>query len=564
MTYRLLIIDDEEHIREGLGDLVDWAGLGFQVAAKLEDGQQALDWLRRTDIDIILSDIKMTRMSGLELARYVHEHYPRTKMVLISGYKEFEYVKQAMGYNVVNYLLKPTKLGDIVNVFQDVKKRLDKEREEQAQLSRALKQTGELKPAIRKQLFRDLAAGKSSDTAELEKLLRLTDIAANATDHRCALLLLSISTPETSGREASAAMPGDTLENMIRQEQDGIAYTSVSAHAGRMELVALDLRTDRPAAEFADAIRAYMQSVALRVESILGVSARAEIVGQFASLQALMQERARQMPAAHGPDASATSAGLSASAGSAAPTAGLTASAESAGITASRQEDSPIAHVPELEEARRRFLAYVAAGNLEALPDQYENIVGEFQARAIPDTYAKNMLIELISSLCGKLNAMEMPIESLTDRPFSYESILRLEDYAHMRDWGVSLLRGVTSAVQRQSSAEPAVIQSAKEYVAANYANEISLESAANHVYLSPDYFSRLFKQYTGSNFTDYVAEMRIQKALDYLRNPQFKIYEVGSIVGYKNTKYFFKLFKKHTGYTPTEYRRKSINKDLR
>lgn len=533
MTYRLLIIDDEEHIREGLGDLVDWAGLGFEVAAKLEDGQQALDWLRMAEIDIILSDIKMTRMSGLELARYVHEHYPRTKMVLISGYKEFEFVKQAMGYNVVNYLLKPTKLSDITSVFQDVKKRLDKERQEHAQLSRALKQAGELLPAIRKQLFRDLAAGKKTDAAELDKLLRLTDIAANASDHRCALIVLAFSPAETGGRDSDAVVSGDALENMIRPEQDGIAYTPVRTRTDGMELVALDLRTDRDTAEFVDAVNGYMQSVVLRIESILGVDARTEIVGPFAGLQALTEERSMQrQPAA-------------------------------AGLAEAGSGETPIAHFPELEDHRKRFLAYVAAGNLEALPDQYEKIVGEFEARAIPDSYAKNMLIELISSLCGKLNAMEMPIEKMTNRPFSYESILRLKDYADMREWGVSLLHDVTSAVRRQSSAEPAVIQSAKEYVAANFTKELSLESAANHVFLSPDYFSRLFKQYTGSNFTDYVTELRIQKALDYLRNPQFKIYEVGSNVGYKNTKYFFKLFKKHTGYTPTEYRRKSINKDM-
>lgn len=543
MTYQLLIIDDEEHIREGLADLVDWAALGFRVAAKLEDGHQALEWLDRTDIDVILSDIKMTRMSGLELAKHVHEHHPRTRVVLISGYKEFEFAKQAMSYNVIHYLLKPTKLSDIMHVFQDVKQRLDGDRAQQEQLSRALRQTSELLPAIRNRLFRDMAAGRWNDAQETEKLLRLTGVTANTSDCPCALVRLSFPLTE-------ASLAGESVEKMIRSEHAQVAYTAIQAEAHHLDLVAVDLQPGRTESAFDEAVREYMDSVVLRIRSVLDAEARWESLCRYASLQEMVTARQRL---------SAEAAGGT-SAGSIPGSSGLsTAVGDSGGISDAAFSSEPY---PELEEHRKRFLSYVAAGNLEALPGQYAKWLGECAERRVPEPNAKHMLIELFSSLSSKLNGMELPIEKLTNRAFSYETILRLDGYSVMLDWGGALLNDISAAAAKHASAEPAVIQAAKDYVAARFDQEISLESAASHVYLSPDYFSRLFKQHTGTSFTDYVTETRMQKALEYLRNPQFKIYEVGSSVGYKNTKYFFKLFKKHTGYTPTEYRRKSGRKD--
>jgi len=543
MTYQLLIIDDEEHIREGLGDLVDWAALGFRVVAKLEDGQQALEWLDRTDIDVILSDIKMTRMSGLDLAKYVYEHCPRTRMVLISGYKEFELAKQAMSYNVIHYLLKPTKLPDIMLVFKEVKQRLDGERAQQEQLSRALRQTSELLPAIRKRLFRDMAAGRWNDAQEVEKLLLLTGVAANTSDFPCALVRLSFPLAESS-------VAGESVEKMIRSEHAQVAYTAIQTAARHLDLAAVDLQPGRTESDFDETVREHMDAVVLRIRSVLDAEARWEFLCRYASLREMVIARQRLSAEAAG--------GTSADSSSVSPDLAGSAT-DSAGPSDASFHSEPY---PELEEHRKRFLSYVAVGNLEALPEQYAKWLGECAERRVPEPNVKHMLIELFSSLSSKLNAMEMPIEKLTNRAFSYETILRLDGCAAMLDWGGALLNDINAAAAKYTSAEPAVIQAAKDYVAERFNQEISMESAASHVYLSPDYFSRLFKQHTGTSFTDYVIETRMQKALEYLRNPQFKIYEVGSSVGYKNTKYFFKLFKKHTGYTPTEYRRRSVRKD--
>ncbi|MGG1519353.1 response regulator [Paenibacillus oryzisoli] len=532
MTYRLIIVDDEEHIREGLCDLVNWDSLGFQVIAKLEDGKQALEWLQKTDVDVILTDINMTFISGLELAKYVYEQYPATKVVLISGFKEFEFAKQAIAYNVVNYLLKPTKLSQIVSVFQELKLKLDKEKEDRERIAMVMKQNNELLPTIRKQLFHDLSTGRLIDQQEAENLLRLTGVHATTQNNRCALLRLSCLLAEAQQEDPNEHIPAEAIENLVKSEHDGVLYIPLNWSSGQLYIFALDLQADRDGGAFREAVLVHMRTAAARLASLLSVEAAGGIVRDFDHLNAMMQASQTHHP-----------------------------------IQDNLLEHNPteisIRDLPYLADLHKQFHTFVHAGNFSVLPDLYDQLLNAFIQESMPEHVAKNMLIELFSSICGKLNELGSPIGKITDKPFRYEAILRMNGYPHLLEWGCALLKEIADYMEARSSSEPSVVQKAKEYVHLQFDKDISLESAASYVYLSADYFGRIFKQHTGSSFTDYVTETRIHKAMQYLQDPQYKIYEIGDLVGYKNTKYFFKLFKKLTGYTPTEYRRKSAGTEL-
>ena len=126
--YRIIIADDEWSIRMGLVNSVNWNEMGFQVVADVMDGQDVLDYLQEHDVDVVFSDVQMCQVSGLQVARWVYEHRPKIKVVLISGYKEFDYVKEAMDYKVVDYVLKPIDLTSLEVTFCKIKKELDQRR----------------------------------------------------------------------------------------------------------------------------------------------------------------------------------------------------------------------------------------------------------------------------------------------------------------------------------------------------------------------------------------------------------------------------------------------------
>lgn len=124
--YRLMIVDDEQEIRNGLASF-DWVSLGFQVCALLSDGQEALDWILSHPVDVALCDIKMEEMSGLEFARDVKSRALPLKIVLLTGYKDMEFVSEAMHQGCYDYLLKPTKFSKLISVFTALRKILDEE-----------------------------------------------------------------------------------------------------------------------------------------------------------------------------------------------------------------------------------------------------------------------------------------------------------------------------------------------------------------------------------------------------------------------------------------------------
>ncbi|SEN81212.1 response regulator [Paenibacillus sp. OV219] len=131
--YNLMIVDDEVEIRTGLKNYFPWNEIGYEVVCEAENGLQALELLKEKQVDVILSDIMMPLMSGLELAKELHENDSAIKLVFLSGYMDFQYAKQAMTYSVKNYLVKPTVYKELVEVFQSLKAELDKERSKSEQ-----------------------------------------------------------------------------------------------------------------------------------------------------------------------------------------------------------------------------------------------------------------------------------------------------------------------------------------------------------------------------------------------------------------------------------------------
>ena len=126
--YKLLIADDEAKIRDGLVNYIPWDTFGFQVVAEGENGKQVLDYIFHHPVDVVLCDIKMPIMSGIELASVLYEQRHKTKVVFLSAYKDFEYAQKAIVYGVRNYIIKPTKFNELLNTFSKIRDELDLEK----------------------------------------------------------------------------------------------------------------------------------------------------------------------------------------------------------------------------------------------------------------------------------------------------------------------------------------------------------------------------------------------------------------------------------------------------
>ncbi|MDF2959567.1 MAG: Two component transcriptional regulator, AraC family [Paenibacillus sp.] len=126
--YKLLVVDDETKIRNGICNYFPWNEIGFEVVAEAKNGRQALDYILKNDVDVVLSDIKMPVMSGVELAQELHSRKSKTKIVFLTGYKEFDYAQKALVYGVKSYIIKPTKYEELLEIFSRIKDELDEDK----------------------------------------------------------------------------------------------------------------------------------------------------------------------------------------------------------------------------------------------------------------------------------------------------------------------------------------------------------------------------------------------------------------------------------------------------
>ncbi|MDF2935028.1 MAG: hypothetical protein K0Q90_401 [Paenibacillaceae bacterium] len=415
--YKLIIVDDEEEIRDGLSDLIDWAGLGFTVVKKLQDGGEAIRYLEEHEADAVLTDIKMTFASGIDLARHIHTRKLPLKVVILSGFQEFALAREAIRYNVVHYLTKPTDLDEVAAVFRSIKTELDEEKREREEAQLQSQHIKMLKPLLMEQFFFNLLSGGafSQSPGELKDRLAHMGLPADPAEGRCCLLSVAWTGAASREQDGRRSEERRAISVAIAKEQEQIHYTCVHLESGRFLIIGHAL-APLPALEFQKRVERHFLHNQGALLSLLGVSIRLEQLQVYASLLEMLEEYRR--PAAE-------------------------------------TEDEPQREEPAVADKER----------------------------------------------------------------------------------------------------ERIIIRQAKQYIAEHFEMELTLADVSRHVGLNPVYFSRLFKQETGKTYSDYCTDIRMNKAMDYLKDPKYKVYEVGFLVGYKNTKYFHKLFKRQTGLTPSEYR---------
>ncbi len=272
--YKMIVLDDEPMIRSGLSSIVPWAELGYELVAVFEDGKEGIDYLERHEVDVVLTDIRMVEVSGLEVARRVFERKWRTKVVIISGYREFEYAKSAMQYNVRHFLLKPTRYEEIYGVFAGLKAELDGERAEELAYRRERKRSREYAAVLREQLLQEVFAGERNDPAELARRIELLDWPPSLMTDACyaARLRIGDGGAEAGAEGRSGRATAETLLALLRKETDELRFEPFRDEEGELVLCVFVTAAAAGTADRAARIAGELARMAEAVESLFGLS----------------------------------------------------------------------------------------------------------------------------------------------------------------------------------------------------------------------------------------------------------------------------------------------------
>lgn len=541
--YTLLIVDDEPTVRMGLRSYFDWASYGIELAGEADDGDVALEMIAREQPDIILTDVRMPSMDGITMSQRISAEYPDIKIIFVSGHDDADYLKSAMKVSAVDYIFKPVNLQELGTVIKRVVADLDAKSSEKMHKEELLVKLKEGMPLLREKFLLSLI-GEGAPKAELAERVAFLglDLRADAAYWVMVVSVDDLAEVMESRSERDRQLLWysvlNIFEELLGTHMRGYAFEHRAGEfVGVLQLAEQDSDSGTEAAEALFALAGDLRS---NLSRWLKISVTIGISDLAAGLTGLAPAYKQAREAADykwylGKNRIITMDSLEGAEPEGSAIRKFDYELNDALISALKADD---------EIKAREAVGSIFASMAYTRPDGLK--------------YVRNLCMQLVlavGQLILELGAGEPELEAMEAE--LTEALYQKETLKEMRELIESYLAAVAGRIREKRAGKMAnVIERVRAYIEQNYANgSLTVADIGKAVYLSSTYVSLLFKQETGQTVGEYLTQVRVEKAKELLRDPQYKFYDICHAIGYTDPSYFTKLFKKVTGVTPSAYR---------
>lgn len=529
---KVFLAEDEFIIREGIKNNIDWQAHGYEFCGEASDGELAFPLIQKTRPDILITDIKMPFVDGLALSRLVKKELPETEIIILSGYEEFDYAKEAIQIGVARYLLKPingeTLLQEIDSVAEII---LGKQKEKEIR-EKYQKEMEENSLRDQMDLFQHLVTGDCS----MEELLSVADkLDLKIMAPWYSIVLLKIQSMKHDYEEYSGSI-------VVVDER--IAKLAEPEHVLIFDR-ALEGRAFLFKADSEDELLAYQKEYLGDVKEVLSSYMNLRYFGGIGT----PVNRLREIPASF-EDASYAFAHRYLVAESCILDSSLLMQEGAA-----EQEDFRISAVNPEQIDRTKMQEFLRTGDLDEVVYFVDEFFGKLDGGAMKSRiFRQYITMDAYFSIVDFLKGLGLQKDEI-EAPDQDSSILQDEKSA--MDYIVRIMeKALVLREKKASSRYEDVVSEVIHYIEDNYAQEeLSLNLLASHVNFSPNHLSMIFSQQTGQTLIRYLTDYRMNRAKELLRCSSKKSSVISMEVGYKDPHYFSYLFKKTQGMTPTQYR---------
>lgn len=533
---KVFLVEDEMIIRNGVKNNIPWEQEGFTFVGEAGDGELAWPLIRQTKPDILITDIRMPFMDGLELSSLVRKELPDTKIIILSGYSEFDYAKQAISLGVANYLLKPINSEKLLEAVKEVAAAIEEERAQQLLVEQYRRENEENLRLEKKRLFDEIVAGAFSAKELLDKS-RILDMDLTAAYYT--VLFLKLSTAGESHEYSGQIVEASEKVNQIAEEMP----QALSFERGLEGWIFL-LKGEREeeAAQQTRELEERLQEMQKDYPDIRYFGGIGETVQRMRDIRRSYQSANKAFASRFFVEGSQFVHAEKIS---------------QAGLM--KRQDMSLKAVDPSRVNRKLVEDFLGSGVEEEAKDfveEYFRNVGEENYRSV--MFCHYLIVDMNFCACQFLERMGidtglLPAECRDVNLYS-ESLNSTEGMIRY----VERLLAETIRLRDNSARNryQELMAAARKYIMENFSNnEFSLNQAAAMVNISPSYFSTLFRQEMGMTFVEYLTEVRLEKAKSLLMCTNMRSSEIGYEVGYKDSHYFSYIFKKVCGCTPREYR---------
>lgn len=534
---KVFLVEDEMVIRRGIKNSIDWEKEGYIFCGEASDGELAYPMIIKEKPDILITDIRMPFMDGLELCKLVKEELPNIKILILSGYDEFDYAKEAIRLGVTEYLLKPISSGKLLEALNGVSESIRREKEDKDLVRKYMEEMRENTEHEKQKFFEQMIAGNLSmaDALETGKKYEM-----NLSAGMYNLLLFRFTLGEENRKsgellgEAEYAIKKLTerLEYVFEFQRDveGWAFLLMADNEEQMSERVKELSKD-------------LEEIMKNYSTIAYFGGIGQPVARLRELEESFREAERALAARFTMELNRI----------------ISVDDIRMAQNVDTLDDIEITSFGEIEKTRtmlEKFLNNGVEDEIDEFVDVYINELPEENLKSvlmrqyiIMDAYIVMMsFCEKIEGIEGEMQAQS---EELKNSMKTIQTVEEIKNYIRML---LKKIIGVRDTISGRRYSD--IIEIAKDQIRKTYmSDEISLNTIAAEVGMSPSYFSSIFSKEMGKTFVEYLTEIRMDRAKELLMCSSMKTSEIGYEVGYKDPHYFSYIFKKTQNCTPKEFR---------
>ena len=539
--FKVIVVDDEPIIRNGIVKIIDWEKYDCYVAAEAEDGEGALELIRDLEPDIIITDIRMGDMDGMAMIKEARELVKNAKFVILSGYRDFEYAKTALSLGVYDFILKPTRRDEIKMLISKLTSEMKRERDKEEELLKLKRHLNQNIATLSEKMFYNAIFGiNQRNNGQIESQIEMYGIDLSK------YILVMVDTDKTSlmdkigyyEKQLSQLGCADKFKEFF------VRYSvyPVSIHLERQLFVVCINNEDFIYNNFCHECERYQQSVFNCYSLTVSISI-SSVGSGISSIQKLFSECQ---------DAITQKMYVGDN---------IVLACNDIDNFLNEEE-----HDDLLFDYRKQLLKNVRLGNNDLSGEILESISGFLSAADVKTQNAARrfyyMTFASLKDLRDAIIKKEHPdyeetVESFSNLFSMFEKCERVEDLHELLKNACFELGNRINHIKKENIGLK--VKKIIKFAEDNYMEQFTLYDIAEKLCVSTFYISRIFKNETGKNLFAYLHEIRMEKAKELLGDVRYKVYEIAELVGIPDAHYFSKTFKKYTGNTPMEYRDMSI-----
>lgn len=537
MRHNILIVDDEQLIRQGLRARIEYLGIDVDEIFEAENGLMALRLQEEHPIDVVITDIRMSDMDGLELIQEMQKKNNQIKFVVLSGYAEFSYAETAIRLGVKAYLLKPVSNDDLKAAFDkaykemeqtasvrqevQMKKRMDREKQvyQQEKALNALFSSQEAGAVTREQLCKLCGYDEKMWAGGAESVLYLAILHINKESFE-----------HQRFRPVDHELVRFMIRNIFEEIQAPCEKLLVNSLSDTRQMYGIFIGDDKKK------LRMEVERIYLRMRSVLekkmgiyltiGVSrCRSQLEGKETSeaRQALKQRIIYGKANIYFYE----------------------------DIRILGEQEFPVSQLHLLEQ-------YIEHNEIFKVKNLVQEIFSEELVKKYGSAYLRIMWIRILNLLLHHYERRGRNAAEIEKMLQNYNLLDRIQSLQEIRQ---KIMEMVMECVSTESVADAnarSKIQMAIGYIQEHFAENLTVNVLAEHYGMSPNYFSSMFKKEMSRSAVNYITELRINQARELLYHSELSVVDISKKVGYEDSQYFFRVFKKYLGMTPLQYREES------